>query len=185
VSALATGGTVHSDVHVDNGTRRRPLRASRWAVGATLAGACLHVYLQVQMLLSLPNFSFHSFKKFYISDQVSCLAIASNIAHGHSGSVEPFTETGVSYYPRLYYVVMGLLSRTSGVDTVVTWWVMGLALQFVLACLIGWTLYITTRRWWTAFLAPLPFLIGPFAGVLHSAILYDQIRCDAESAAET
>jgi hypothetical protein len=123
------------------------------------------------MLLTLPGFSFHSFKMFYPSDQMSYLGIAINVAHGHYGSTEPFTQTGVSHYPRLYYVVMGLLSRASGIDTVMMWWLMGLTLQFVLACFIGWTLYITTRRWWTALLAPLPFLIGTFAGVLHGTFL--------------
>jgi hypothetical protein len=119
------------------------------------------------MLLGLPGFSLHKFKLYSSNDQISYLGIAINVAHGHSGSTEPFTETGISHYPRLYYVVMGLLSRASGVDTVVLWWVMGLALQFVLACFLGWALYITTRRWWAAILAPLPFLIGTFAGVLH------------------
>jgi hypothetical protein len=119
------------------------------------------------MLLTLPNFSFHGFKWFFASDQMSYLGIALNVANGRSGSTEPFTETGVSHYPRLYYVAMGLLSRASGIDTVVMWWLMGLALQFALACFIGWTLYVTTRRWWMAMLAPLPFLIGTFAGVLY------------------
>src|SRR5665647_854922 len=85
--------------------RRRPLcRDVGRAVIATLVGASVHVYLQVQMLVTLPNFSFHSFKLFFEGDQLSYLAIAINVAHGHSGSTEPFTETGVTYYPRLYYV---------------------------------------------------------------------------------
>lgn len=129
----------------------------------------MHIYLQVHMLLALPNFSFRRFKLFFENDQLSYLAIALNVASGRSGSTEPLTETGVSHYPRLYYVVMGLLSRVSGVDTVVMWWLMGLALQFVLACFIGWTLYVTTRRWWMSVLAPLPFLIGTFAGVLEGS----------------
>jgi hypothetical protein len=152
--------------------RRRPLcRDVGRAVIATLVGASVHVYLQVQMLVTLPNFSFHSFKLFFEGDQLSYLAIAINVAHGHSGSTEPFTETGVTYYPRLYYVVMGLLSRASGVDTVVMWWLMGLVLQFVLACFVGWALYIMTRLWWAAILAPLPFLIGTFAGALSGKYL--------------
>jgi hypothetical protein len=157
--------------HASQGAMRTSRRAAGRAVLATLVGACVHLYLQVQMLLSLPNFSFHRFKLYYSSDQLSYLGIAINVAHGHSGSTEPFTETGVSHYPRLYYEVMGLLSRVTGVDTVVTWWLMGLALQFVLACFVGWALYVTTRRWWTAILAPLPFLIGTFAGVLHGSFL--------------
>ncbi|TPG19588.1 hypothetical protein EAH86_03775 [Pedococcus bigeumensis] len=132
-----------------------------------MAGACVHLYLQVQMLLGLPNFSFHRFKWFVPRDQLSYLSIAVNIANGHSGSTEPFTETGVSHYPRLYYVVMGLLSRTTGVDPVVMWWLMGLTVQFLLACFVGWALYTMTRLWWAAVLAPLPFLVGTFAGVLH------------------
>jgi hypothetical protein len=149
----------------------RSPRALARAVLATLVGACVHVYLQVQMLLSLPNFSFHSFKLFFSADQLSYLGIAINVAQGRSGSTEPFTGTGVSYYPRLYYVVMGLLSRISGIDPVVMWWLLGLVLQFVLACFIGWALYVTTRRWWAATLAPLPFLIGTFAGVLHGSYM--------------
>lgn len=141
------------------------------AVLATLVGACVHVYLQVQMLWSLPNFSFHHFKWFYPIDQLSSLSIVVNVARGHSGSTEPMTETGVSHYPRLYYVTMGLLSRATGVEPVTMWWVMGLTLQFVLAALIGWALYTTTRIWWTAVFAPLPFLIGTFAAVLDNDFL--------------
>lgn len=157
--------------HAVHGARRLSSRDAGRAVLATLVGACVHVYLQVQMLLTLPGFSFHSFKDYFAIPQLSYLGIAINVAQGRSGSTEPFTETGVSHYPRLYYVVMGLLSRASGVDTVVMWWLMGLAVQFALACFIGWTLYVTTRRWWTAVLAPLPFLIGTFGGVLHGDFL--------------
>jgi hypothetical protein len=140
--------------------------APRRAVLATVVGAFVHLYLQVQMLLGLPNFSFHHFKWFVPRDQLAYLSIAVNVAHGHSGSTEPFTETGVSHYPRLYYVVMGLLSRATGVEPVAMWWVMGLTLQLILACFVGWALYTTTRLWWTVVLAPLPFLVGTFAGVL-------------------
>jgi hypothetical protein len=147
--------------------RQTSRRVDRRAAVATLVGACVHICLQVGMLLTLPNFSFHGFKWFFATDQMSYLGIAINVANGHSGSTEPFTETGVSHYPRLYYVAMGLLSRASGIDTVVMWWLMGLTLQFVLACFIGWTLYVTTRRWGMALLAPLPFLIGTFAGLLN------------------
>ena len=146
--------------------------APRRAVLATLVGACVHLYLQVQMLLGLPNFSLHHFKWFFPTDQLSYLSIAVNVAHGHSGSTEPFTETGVSHYPRLYYVVMGLLSRATGVEPVAMWWLMGLTLQFLLACFVGWALYTTTRLWWTAVLAPLPFLVGTFAGVLDHTYLF-------------
>lgn len=121
------------------------------------------------MLVGLPNFSFHHFKWFVPRDQLSYLSIAVNVAHGHSGSTEPLTETGVSHYPRLYYVVMGLLSRATGIEPVAMWWLMGLTLQLLLACFVGWALYTMTRLWWAAALAPLPFLVGTFAGVLdHS-----------------
>jgi hypothetical protein len=144
---------------------------TRRAVAATLAGASVHLYLQVHMLLTLPGFSFHRFKMYYSFDQMSYLGIATNVANGHSGSTEPFTESGVSYYPRLYYVVMGLLSRAGGVDPVVMWWLMGLTIQLVLASFIGWALYVTTQRWWAPILAPLPFLVGTFAGVLQGGFL--------------
>jgi hypothetical protein len=146
-------------------------RATGPAVGAMLVGASVHLYLQVHMLLTLPNFSFHNFKQFYPFDQMSYLGIAVNIANGYPGSTEPFTETGVSHYPRLYYVSMGLLSRATGADPVLMWWLMGLALQAVLACFIGWALYVMTRRWWAAALAPLPFLVGTFAAVLNGSYL--------------
>jgi hypothetical protein len=161
---LSDGGQADTQVrHPASG------RATGPAVAAMLVGACTHLYLQVQMLLTLPKFSFHSFKQFYPYDQLSYLGIALNVANGHSGSTEPFTETGVSHYPRLYYVVMGLLARASGIDPVLMWWLMGLALQFVLACFIGWALYVVTRRWWAAVLAPLPFLVGTFAAVLNGS----------------
>ncbi|PWD52114.1 hypothetical protein C8046_17175 [Serinibacter arcticus] len=91
------------------------------------------------------------------------MAIATNVAHGTLADVEPDTLTGVNHYPRLYYSAVGMLARVTGLHPVAAWNLGGLIVQVVLVGTLATVLVVLTRRWWTALLAPLPFILGTFA----------------------
>ena len=68
------------------------------------------------------------FRGYFSYDQLSYAAIASNVSVGASGFVEPFTLTGTSYYPSLWYQWIGLSSRVSGLPVYLLWTILGLSL---------------------------------------------------------
>ncbi len=79
------------------------------------------------------------FRGYFSYDQLSYAAIASNVSVGASGFVEPFTLTGTSYYPSLWYQVIGVLARISGLPVYVLWTVLGLLVvsAAVLTCRVA------------------------------------------------
>jgi len=135
------------------------------ATFAVLLAAVAHLWLQAGALASKPGYSLADFRNYFPYDQESYLAIAINARNGSVAAVEPFTDTGSSYYPRLYYQVMGVLARIVGMDTVVMWTVLGLLVQVLLVLAIGATCVLLTRRWWTGVLGALPFVIGTFSTI--------------------
>jgi len=165
--AVSAGGTV--DREPGRPSRPRPVPrvprrlARRRAVGAVLSAAVVHLLLQAAPLALTPGYSVAGFRRYFPYDQLSYLAIAVNARHGSVAAVEPFTETGSNYYPRLYYQVMGLLARLFRADTVSVWTVLGLVVQVVLVVAVGTACVVLTRRWWTGVLGALPFVIGTFS----------------------
>jgi hypothetical protein len=102
----------------------------------------------------------NGFRNYFADDQLSYAAIASNVAHGQSPFVEPFTSTGSSYYPSMYYAFMGLVSRATGLSVPASWNVLAIALVLLLVGAGSWWAFVTTRRWWGPTLALAPLLIG-------------------------
>ena len=68
---------------------------------------------------------FHGFRNYFSNDQLSYAAIATNVANGHLALVEPFTRTGSLFYPSLWYQVLGLFSRVTGIPVEATWQLFG------------------------------------------------------------
>ena len=50
------------------------------------------------------------FRLYFANDQLSYARIATNVANGGPWFSEPFTHTGTSYYPSLWYFTIGLFS---------------------------------------------------------------------------
>jgi hypothetical protein len=121
------------------------------------------VYLvMVTWMFWSSSFSPHQFKAFFAKDQQSYLTIAVNVAHGDFRSVEPDTQTGSIYYPRLYYQGIGLLAHATHSDPVVWWWIGSLGSQALLAGTVGAACAAFTRRRWLALLGPLSLTAGVF-----------------------
>lgn len=113
--------------------------------------------------ITSPSWTPSSFRGLGHGDQLSYFAIVMNVAAGRSPDTEPFTETGVSHYPRAYYVLLGSIARLTGMPSELVWWLVGSLLQMVLVFIIAVALIRFTGRWWVAILAPLPLIAGTFA----------------------
>jgi hypothetical protein len=103
---------------------------------------------------------FNGFRNYFADDQLSYAAFASNVAHGHPVFVEPFTSTGSSYDPSMYYALMGLVSRATGLGIAASWNVLAITLVLLLVSAGAYWGFLTTRRWWGPTLALAPLLIG-------------------------
>lgn len=99
----------------------------------------------------------------YGHDQLGYLAITANVISGDFDSTEPITRTGVNHYPRLYYTLVGVVARTSGMDSVTAWNVTGLAFQLSAVAILAVVISTISQRWWMGLVAPLTFMTGTFA----------------------
>ena len=121
------------------------------------------VYLaMVTWMFWTPDFSPHQFKAYFANDQQSYLTIAVNVAHGDFRSVEPYTQTGSIFYPRLYYQGIGLLAHVTHSDPVLWWWAGSLGSQALLAGTVGAACAAFTGRRWLTLLGPLALTAGVF-----------------------
>ena len=100
------------------------------------------------------------FRGYFSYDQLSYAAIASNVSVGASGFVEPFTLTGTSYYPSLWYQVIGVLARISGLPVYVLWTVARAAGRQRGVTAVGWLAYRLSGRAWAPLLPALALLTG-------------------------
>ena len=130
---------------------------------ASLVVAVLYAIITNIRTVTASGWTPSSFRGLGRGDQLSYFAIVSNVAAGRSGDTEPFTETGVSYYPRGYYVLMGHIARLTGMAPELVWWLLGIFLQMALVFVVAFVIIKFTRRLWVAFLAPIPFVAGTFA----------------------
>lgn len=133
------------------------------AAGAVIGAVAAHLYLHLSPLVSQTGWTLSSFRDYYPYDQFSYLAIATNWSQGFRADTEPFTRTGTSPYPDLYYRTMGWLADVVGANPVVMWNLLGAAVQAVLVAGLATATIVVTRRWWAGMAAPLPFVMGTLA----------------------
>ena len=123
----------------------------------------LYAILTNFRMLTASGWTPSSFRGLGHGDQLSYFAIVMNVAAGRSPDTEPFTETGVSHYPRAYYVLLGRIARITSAPPEIVWWIVGTALQMGLVFVIAFALIKFTGKLWLALLAPLPLIAGTFA----------------------
>lgn len=103
------------------------------------------------------------FRGYFPFDQLTYAGIATNAAGGNFSLVEPFTETGTSYYPSLWYLVLGAVSGVSGAGIPAVWTVLGLLSVAVMLIVVGYAAYRVSDRWWAPALVGPALWIGPIA----------------------
>lgn len=114
-------------------------------------------------LVTKPGWDISSFRGFFAADQLSYLAIAADAAAGRLDAVEPFTLTGSNFYPRWYYVAVGLLARGMGISVGGAWTALGMAMQLGVVVVIATALVVVSGRAWAALFAVTPFVVGTLA----------------------
>ncbi|WP_144406434.1 hypothetical protein [Arthrobacter sp. SPG23] len=112
------------------------------------------------------NFGWANFRNYFDHDQYSYLAIAVNVSRGNLDNVEPFTETGTSHYPRLYYVILGLTVRAFNADIIATWQVVGVAFQLAMVMTISWLFIRLTSRAALGIFGFVPSVVGVLAALI-------------------
>lgn len=161
---------------IQNTTAVHRGKTGRRLAGMAATAVALGMYwlLQVRPLTLTSGFSWRNFRDYFSYDQYSYLAIAVNVRNGNLEAVEPFTETGINHYPRLYYVLLGLLSRLLGTDIVATWQVTGVVVQMLMVIAISWLLIRLTGQPLLGVFGFVPSLIGTLA-VITSGNWYQSL----------
>lgn len=109
-----------------------------------------------------------AFRGYFPFDQLSYAGIASTAAAGNLGSVEPFTETGASFYPSLWYKVLGLFSSVTGGSVTAAWTIAGMTVVGLAILIIGLVaLRVSNRAWAPALVGP-ALCVGTLSTVLHA-----------------
>ena len=151
--------------HLD-ATERRLRRCIRRGEGDTKVKAtnvkalgAVAFSVLITALLLRPPMGFNpwrnEFRGFMSFDQLAYATIGNVAADGNWGFVEPFTETGRSFYPSMWYRLLGFVAHTFDLPIFVVWSVMGMGVILLAVLAVGLLTYAVSRRWW------LPALVGP------------------------
>lgn len=140
----------------------RSTRRGRWGlVAAFVVGQAMTLALLLGPLWGLPWWQ--GFRRYFANDQLSYAAIASNVSIGQIGLVEPFTLTGSLYYPSLWYQLIGLAVRVTGLPVYLMWTLMGLAIVALAVGTAGWLAYRFSSRPYAPLLPALALYTGTFS----------------------
>lgn len=127
----------------------------------------------VTALLLRPPMGFipwrNEFRGFMSFDQLAYATIGSVAADGNWGFVEPFTETGQSFYPSMWYRFLGFISHTSDISIFTVWSVMGLGVILLAVLVVSLLAYVVSRRWWLPALVAPMLWIGPLSMVAFNS----------------
>ena len=136
-------------------------RIAPWA-----AGAIAQVIVLVLLLGPVADQHWWAgFRNYFTIDQLSYPAIAVNVASGSLTLDEPFTRTGTSHYPSLWYLILGMVGRVSRVEVYLLWQVMGLIAVMGSIAVLGWAAFRMSTRWWAPLLPAAALLTGTLSTV--------------------
>jgi hypothetical protein len=100
------------------------------------------------------------FRNYYYTDQLAYAGIATDAQNGGVSLVEPFTQTGHSYYPSAYYISLGMVARIFHVTVASAWTGVGLAVIGICILTAGLGAWLVTRASWAPLLACFPITMG-------------------------
>jgi hypothetical protein len=130
-------------------------------------------------LLRLPdefNPAANLFRGYFPNDQLSYAGIAASAKAGNFGLVEPFTQTGVSFYPSWWYKIIGQFADWTGLEIPAAWSFLGLIVILGSVAFIGIAAFRVTGRAWAPLVIGILLWIGPL-----SAVLFDNWFVDLDS----
>lgn len=137
-----------------------------------LAGGFVFSQLVLLLILRMPSVPgegswLQAFRGYFSFDQLSYAAIATTTAAGTPGLPEPFTETGSSFYPSLWYRVLGWSSALTGMSIPMAWTVLGWLLLAGAVAALGWAGYRISGLPWAPALVGPALAVGTLGVVLH------------------
>jgi hypothetical protein len=120
-------------------------------------------------LLRLPgelNPAANLFRGYFPTDQLSYAGIAASAKDGNFGLVEPFTQTGLSFYPSWWYKIIGQFASWTGMEIPAAWSFLGLVVVLGSIAFIGFAAYRVTGKAWAPLVIAVLLWIGPLSAVL-------------------
>jgi hypothetical protein len=120
-------------------------------------------------LLRLPgelNPAANLFRGYFPTDQLSYAGISASAKAGSFGLVEPFTQTGVSFYPSWWYKIIGQFASWTGMEIPAAWSFLGLVVVLGSIAFIGFAAYRVTGQAWAPLVLGVLLWIGPLSAVL-------------------
>ena len=109
------------------------------------------------------------FRNYYPSDQLSYAGFAANARAGDLSLAEPFTGTGVSFYPSWWYRLQGIIGNVIGLELAPTWNILGTLVVLLTVAWIGFVAWRITKLWWSPLTIGLLMGIGPLAAVIGTS----------------
>jgi len=122
-------------------------------------------------LLRLPeslNPAANLFRGYFPDDQLSYAGIAASAKAGNFGLVEPFTQTGVSFYPSWWYKIIGQFADWTGLGIPAAWSFLGFSVILGSVAFIGIAAFRITGRAWAPLVIGVLLWIGPLSSILFS-----------------
>lgn len=151
---------------------RETFTHTSWHSRALAAGSMLFSLLGTWVLLRPPGnlnpFS-GDFRGFFSSDQLSYAGVAAAASDGELGTVEPFTQTGNSYYPSLWYKFIGLFARYSGLSLPDAWTLLGYLAIFGSIIFVGFVAWRLSSFPLAPLISGLLLWIGPLSAVINGS----------------
>lgn len=161
-TAIARAAGLHLGDHVSKAAGRRLVIALSFVFSQLV----LLLILRMPVVPGDGNW-LKAFRGYFSYDQLSYAAIASTVASGNNGFVEPFTETGTSFYPSLWYRILGWLAALTGQSVVTMWTLAGWFVLALAVAVIGYVGFrVSSLAWAPALVAP-ALLVGTLSTVLH------------------
>jgi hypothetical protein len=127
--------------------------------------------LSAWFLLRLPgelNPAANLFRGYFPNDQLSYAGIAASAKAGNFGLVEPFTQTGISFYPSWWYKIIGQFADWTGMEIPAAWSFLGFSVILGSVALIGFAAFRITGRAWAPLVIGVLLWIGPLSSILFN-----------------
>ena len=111
------------------------------------------------------------FRGYFPFDQLSYAGIAASAKAGQIGLVEPFTQTGSSFYPSWWYKFIGFFASATGLEVPAAWSILGFSM------VLGSIVFISCAAWrlsgkpWAPIVIGLLLWVGPLASILFDTWL--------------
>jgi len=132
---------------------------------ASLAFSLFSAWTLLRLPGNLNPFS-NVFRGYFPSDQLSYAGIAASAKAGQLGLVEPFTQTGFSFYPSWWYKFIGLFASVTGLEVPAAWSVLGFSVILGSVVFIGFAAWRLSGKPWAPIVIGLLLWVGPLALIL-------------------